>query len=141
MTDVLREPTVTRRFASAVLMSFAGTTLLLALLGVYGVFTLLVQERTREMGVRRALGAQRASIIRMVLMSVLAVAAVGAFAGLFGALWVGRILASLLWGVTSTDLATLTAVVASSLLLALVAGLIPALRASSVDPAVSLRSD
>jgi ABC-type antimicrobial peptide transport system permease subunit len=141
MTDVLREPTVGRRFASIVLVSFGGATLLLALLGVYGVFTILVQERTREMGVRRALGAQRATIVRTVLMGVLAVAATGAAVGVLGALWATRLLRSLLYGVAPADPGTLVVVVGGSLLLALAAGLAPAMRASSVDPAISLRSD
>lgn len=141
MTDVLREPTIGRRFAMVVLVSFAGATLLLALLGVYSIFTVLVQERSREIGVRRALGAQRARLIRMVLAGVLAVVAIGGASGILAALWATRLLRSLLYNVASTDAPTLAAVVAVCLLLALAAGMIPAWRASSVDPAISLRSD
>ena len=93
------------------------------------------------MGLRRALGAQRASIVRIVLVGILAVAAAGASAGVVGALWTSRLLGSLLYGVAPTDPGTLVVVVAASLVLALSAGLAPALRASLVDPAISLRSE
>ena len=141
MSDVLRGPTVGRRFAASVLVAFAGGTLLLAALGVYGVFTVSVQERTREMGVRRALGAQRRNLIRLVLIGILRVAAMGAGAGLLVALWAGRLVESLLYGIGPTDPGTLVGVSVGSLLLAVIAGLAPALRAARVDPAVSLRSE
>ena len=141
MSDALREPTVGRRFAASVLVFFAGATLLLAALGVYGVFTVSVQERTREMGVRRALGAQRANLVRLVLIGTLKVAVVGAVAGLVAALWAGRLVESLLYGVVPTDPGTFVAVLFGSLVMAVTAGLGPALRASATDPVVSLRAE
>jgi hypothetical protein len=141
MTDVLRAPTLGRRFAATVLVIFAGATLLLAVLGVYSVFTLLIQERNREFGVRRALGAQRMRILRSVLVSILAVASGGAAIGTLAALWVGRLVGALLYGVEPADPGTFAFVVVGSILLALVAGAAPALRASSVDPAICLRQD
>jgi hypothetical protein len=141
MTDVLRAPTMGRRFAATVLVTFAGATLLLAVLGVYGVFTVLIQERNREFGVRRALGAQRMRILRSVFASILAVASAGAAVGTLAALWAGRLVGALLYGVEPADPGTFAFVVVGSILLALLAGAAPAMRASSVDPAVCLRQD
>jgi hypothetical protein len=139
MTDALRQPTVGRRFAASVLSMFAVGTLLLAALGVYGVFTILVQERTNEFGVRRALGAQRRHLARLVAVSSLQLAAVGATAGLVIGVWASRFIKSLLFGVVPPDPVTLMVVFAGSLALALAAGAVPALRASSTEPAVALR--
>ncbi|MBI4519686.1 MAG: ABC transporter permease [Gemmatimonadetes bacterium] len=141
MSDVLRRPAASRRFAASVLLFFACVTLSLAALGIYGVFMVLVQDRTREMGLRLALGAQRLGIVRLVLAGILGVAAVGAGAGLIVALWSGRLLRSLLYGVLPTDPPTLAVVLLGTVLLALLAGLVPALQASRVDPAVTLRSE
>ena len=86
---MLRRPAGSQRFAASVLLSFAAVTLLLAALGIYGVFTVLVRERTREMGLRRALGAQRVRVVGLVLRGVLNVAVVGAGIGLLAAVWAG----------------------------------------------------
>lgn len=141
LSTVLRGPTAARRFAASVFTSFAVATLLLAALGVYGVFTVSVQERTREMGVRRALGAQQARIVRLVLAGILKVAAAGAAGGILVSIWASRLVESLLFGVAPIDPRTFVAVVAGSVVMALAAGLAPAWRASSVDPAVSLRAE
>lgn len=141
MEDVLHGPTVGRRFAARVLVSFAAATLLLAGLGVYGAFTVSVQERTREMGIRRALGAQQPGIVALVLFGILKVSAVGASVGILVAVFAARLVESLLVGVAPTDAATLAAVLAGSILVAVCAGLAPAIRASSTDPATSLRTE
>lgn len=141
MSGELRRPTASRRFAAGILLPFAAATLLLALVGVHGVFTVAVHERTREMGVRRVLGAQRLGIVRMVLWAILRVAAVGAVVGLALSIWASRFVEVLLFGVTRTDPGTLTVVFLMSLGIALLAGLAPAWRASSIDPGVCLRSD
>lgn len=141
MTEVLREPTSGRRFAASVLVSFALATLLLAALGVYSVFTVFVLERTREMGVRRALGAGRSNIVSLVLTRIAKVAATGATLGLVVALGASRWIGSLLYGVDPTDPTTLTIVMLGILGLALCAGLVPALRAAVTDPMVSLRRE
>jgi putative ABC transport system permease protein len=141
MAQALREPTAGRRFAAGVLVLFAAATTLLAGLGVYGVFTVTVQERMRELGVRRALGAQRLDLVRLVLGGIMSVVAVGATAGLVVAIWAGRLVESLLYGVVPADPATLTAVLVGILALAAAGGLAPAVRAAAVDPAESLRSE
>jgi ABC-type antimicrobial peptide transport system permease subunit len=108
---------------------------------VYGVFTVAVQERTREMGIRRALGAQRAGLVHLVLSGIVRVAGAGAAAGVLIAMWAGRLIEALLYGVPPTDPATFAVVLLGSLLLALAAGVLPALRASAVDPAISLATE
>jgi putative ABC transport system permease protein len=141
MTDILRQPTTGRRFAASVLTWFAVATLLLAALGIYGVFTIFVQERTKELGIRRALGAQRLRLAGLVATSIIRLASVGAVAGLVIGVWATRFVESLLFGVVPADPATLIAVFTGSLVLALVAGTVPAVRASSTEPAVALRLD
>jgi ABC-type antimicrobial peptide transport system permease subunit len=113
----------------------------LAALGIYGVFTIFVQERTKELGIRRALGAQRLRLAGLVATSIIRLASVGAVAGLVIGVWATRFVESLLFGVVPADPATLIAVFTGSLVLALVAGTVPAVRASSTEPAVALRLD
>jgi hypothetical protein len=141
LSEVLRRPAARPRFAAGVLLAFGAATLLLAALGVYGVFTVWVDERTREMGVRQALGAQRTRILGLVLGGILRVALVGAGVGLLAGSWAVRLVESLLYGVPPLDPATFIAVAAITVGAALAAGLAPALRASSADPAVSLRAE
>lgn len=141
LSDAVRAPTMDRRFAAGILTAFAGATIVLALLGVYGVFTVSVQERIREMGVRRALGARRSSIATLVLMGIVRVAAVGAGLGLVASVWAGRLVESLLFSVEPLDPPTFLAVAVGSIVAAAMAGLLPALRASATDPVVSLRSE
>lgn len=130
-----------RVFAASVLIWFAVATLLLAALGVYGVFTVIVQERTREMGVRQVLGAKRADIMSLVLVGVFQVAMIGGTAGLLVALLAGRLVTAVLYGVSPTDPTTFAVVMIGSIGLALFAGLIPAWRASATEPSVCLRSE
>ncbi|MBT8489177.1 MAG: ABC transporter permease [Gemmatimonadetes bacterium] len=141
LSDALRAPTMGRRFAAAVLGSFALATILLALVGVYGVFAVSVQERVAEMGVRKALGARATDIAFLVLRGILRVAVVGVVAGFLVSLWTARLVESLLYGVQALDGRTFAAVTILSLSVATAAGLVPALRASRTDPARSIRSE
>lgn len=141
LSDAVRAATRDRRFAAGVLTAFAGATITLALLGVHGVFTVSVQERAHEMGVRRALGARRSRIMTLVLTGILRVAVVGAVLGLAASVWTGRFVESLLFGVEPFDLVTFLAVAFGSVALAAIAGAGPALRAAATDPMISLRQD
>ena len=135
------EATARDRFATQVLGAFAVTALALAAIGIYGVLSLAVAQRRRELGIRLALGAERRSVLAMILGQAMSIAAVGAAIGAVAALFVGRALGSMLYGVTPADPVTY---VSCGLVLAaavLAAAIIPAARAMQVHPMVALRSD
>jgi putative ABC transport system permease protein len=121
------------RALSAVVGSFGGLALVLAVVGVYGVMAWSVTQRTREMAIRLALGARGADILRLVLLKAAWIAGVGIAAGLAGAFASARALEGLLFGISRTDAATFASVPALLAAVALVAALVPALRASRVD--------
>ena len=128
-----------RRFSMEMIALFAITALLLAALGIYGVISYMVSERTHEIGIRIALGAQRRNILRIVLRQGLALALAGAAVGLACALIVSHLMAGLLYGVRPTDPLTFLSVALLLMGVALLACYIPARRATRVDPMVALR--
>jgi putative ABC transport system permease protein len=128
-----------RRFSMRIVGLFAVTALFLAGLGIYGVISYMVSERTHEIGIRIALGADRQSILQMVLRQGLGLAITGAMVGLAGALIVSRLMAGLLYGVKPTDPLTFAGVALLLIGVALLACYIPARRALRVDPLVALR--
>src|SRR4029077_79488 len=130
-----------RRFSMRMIASFALTALLLAGLGIYGVISYIVSERTHEIGIRLALGAQSRSILRMVLRQGLGLAIAGAAVGLVCALIVSHLMAGLLYGVRPTDPVTFGSVALLLIGVALLACYIPARRAIRVDPLVALRHE
>src|SRR6266446_5847591 len=130
-----------RRFSMEIVALFALTALLLAGLGIYGVISYIVSARTHEIGIRIALGAQRANIMRSVLRQGLGLAFAGAVVGLVGALIVSHLMAGLLYGVKPTDPLTFAGVAVLLLVVALFACYIPARRAIRVDPLVALRHE
>jgi putative ABC transport system permease protein len=139
MSETVAGSLAERRFSMQVVALFALTALLLAALGIYGVMSFLVRERTREIGIRLALGAERRSIQRMIVREGLALAVAGAAAGLVGAVIASRLMAGLLFGVTPTDPPTLTGVALLLVAVALLACYVPARRAVRVDPLIALR--
>ena len=130
-----------RRFSMEMVGLFALTSLLLAALGIYGVVSYLVNERTHEIGIRLALGAARANILQMVLGQGLRLAVAGSAVGLISALIVSRLIASLLYGVRPTDPLTFAGVAILFLGVAVLACYLPARRATKIDPMIALRSD
>ena len=130
-----------RRFVVMMLAGFSGFSLVLAALGIYAVISYSVQQRTREIGIRTALGASPGSLQRHILFETLRLAAIGLSIGLCGSLIVTRSLASLLFGVKSYDPASFTATVIVLVVVATVAGYFPARRASQIDPIRALRSN
>ena len=130
-----------RRFSMEMVALFALTALLLAGLGIYGVISYMVSERTHEIGIRIALGADRRSILRMVLRQGLGLAIVGAAVGLVGALFVSHFMAGLLFSVRPTDPLTFACVALLLIGVAVLACYIPARRAIRVDPLVALRHE
>ena len=139
MEQVVDQSVAQRRFQMTLILLFALAALVLAGLGIYGVVSHSVASRTREMGIRMALGAHRADILSMMLGRALAPVAVGLCAGLVAALAVGRLLAGLLYGVKPLDTVTISSVLLTLTAVATVAALIPARRATLVDPATVLR--
>jgi putative ABC transport system permease protein len=141
LDDVLTSSLSVRRFSMELVATFAATALLLAGLGIYGTISYLVNEQTREIAIRLALGAQRGDILRMVLGQGLGMAAIGAGAGVAGALIVSHLMASLLYGVSPYDLTTFAGVTLVLTGVALAASYIPALRAMRLDPIKTLHSE
>ena len=127
------------RFYTLLMAALAGLGVVIAAVGLYGVLAYAIAQRTREFGVRLALGAQQADILRMVLRSGAVVTAIGLFAGAAGSLFVTRSLESMLVEVPRLDPVTYAAVVVLLAAVALVACWIPARRATRVDPVVALR--
>jgi predicted permease len=128
-----------QRFSLVIFGVFGVAGLLLAAMGIYGVTAYVVTQRTREIGIRMALGAQLGDVLKMMLRYAMTLVVIGALVGLVGAYAVTRVMSNLLFQVTPTDLATFVVVPAVLLLVALVACLIPARRATKVDPLITLR--
>lgn len=141
LDDTVAAALSARRFGLAMVSLFALTALLLAGLGIYGVISYLVSERTAEIGIRLALGAQRRDVIRIVLREGMSLAIAGSVVGLAGALAVSRLMAGLLYGVKPTDPATFAIVAGLLIAVALLGCYLPARRATKVDPIVALRFD
>jgi putative ABC transport system permease protein len=130
-----------QRFSTIMLGAFALFALILAIVGVYGVMSHLVVQGAHDIGVRMALGAERSRILGMVLRQGMVLSVAGSVLGLIGAVAVTRVMATLLFGVSATDLATFTAVPLILIATAAIASYIPALRATRVDPVVALRDE
>ncbi|HEX4038506.1 MAG TPA: ABC transporter permease [Acidobacteriaceae bacterium] len=130
-----------RRFFMLLVGIFAGLGLLLASLGIYGVIAYMVTRQTQEIGIRMALGASRGRVLRGVLQRTLVLVLAGLVAGTIASLAVGRGIASLLFGTQPTDLVTYAGMVVVLTVVALVAGYLPARRASRIDPMVALRTN
>jgi predicted permease len=141
MTTLVESSMARQRFAMLLLGVFALLALSLAAIGTYGVMAHVVTQGTRELGIRLALGATNGRILTMVLKHGLVVAGLGLIAGLGAAALMTRLLETLMFGVTGTDPLTFTSVAAMLALCAVIATLVPALRASRVDPVVSLRAE
>jgi putative ABC transport system permease protein len=141
MTEALRESLAERRLVLTLVASFASAALLLVALGVYGVTSNTVTQRTRELGIRMALGADRRSVVWSVLGEPARLVTAGLILGLGATLAAGRVVQKLLYDVSPTDPLTLAVVAVVLLLVALLASYFPARRATRVDPMVALRSD
>ena len=139
MEDLVEAEVGQRRLIFTLLGLFAAVALLLASVGIYGVIAHTVVERTKEVGIRRALGAQQGDILRIVLGQGLGLALGGVAIGLGGALALTRVLESLLYHVSATDPATFAGISLLLVLVALVASYIPARRATRIDPMEALR--
>src|SRR6185503_16258345 len=138
--DVLVNESASDQIALAKLSTFfAGLALLLACIGLYGVMSYTVSGRTREIGLRMALGAQRGDVLRLILNEALLLLAVGIIIGVPISLASSRVLQQFLFEVKSTDPLSMTTVVLTLAIVAALAGFVPARRAAKVDPMVALR--
>jgi predicted permease len=141
LTNFVDQTTEQQRLSAALISGFAGVALLLSAVGLYGVLAYVVSQRTREIGLRIALGAGRRDIIAGVVRQGLFIAAIGLAAGFAGAFAATRLIGAMLFNVSPTDPATFVAVAIVLTAVAAVASFVPARRASSVDPLVALRSE
>jgi putative ABC transport system permease protein len=141
MHEVVAGSIEQHRFNLFLLSLFASVALVLALVGIYGVMSESVSARTHEIGIRMALGARAADVLRMVVGQGMALAVIGIGIGLFGALWLTRFMATLLYNVSPTDSATFLFIPMLVALVVLCACLIPARRATKVDPLIALRDE
>jgi ABC-type antimicrobial peptide transport system permease subunit len=139
MNDVLGLSVGPRRTPTLLLSAFAGVALLLAMIGIYGVTAYRVTQRTQEIGIRMALGAQMSDVMKLILKGGMTLALIGIVLGLIGAFVLTRLMSSLLFAVRPTDLATFVIVSLCLLATALVACYLPARKATKVDPLEALR--
>jgi putative ABC transport system permease protein len=139
MEELLELAVGPRRLLAPLLATFAGVALLLALIGIYGVMAYSVSQRTREMGIRRALGAQHQDILQLVVGQGLMLAAAGVALGVGGAFAATRVMKALLFHVSATDPFTFAGIGVAFLLVALAASYLPARRAARIDPMTALR--
>src|SRR4029078_3388030 len=139
MSDIVSQAVARQRFSMLLLGIFAGLALVLAAVGIYGVMSYSVVQRTREIGIRMALGAQRTDMLKMTVAQGLKLVLVGLTLGLAAAFILTRVMATLLFGISATDPLTYVAISLVLLAVAAAASYIPALRATKVDPMVALR--
>ena len=139
MEDMLARSLLRRKFSMVLLSIFAGLAMLLAAIGLYGVMSYAVSQRTREIGIRMALGAQAADVLKLVVGQGMRLAALGVLTGLVVSVVLMRLMASLLFGVSTHDPVTYGLVAAVLAAVALLANYVPARRAAKVDPMVALR--
>jgi putative ABC transport system permease protein len=141
MGDAVSQSLWRQRLQSEVLGAFALLALALAMVGIYGLISYSVAQRTREIGVRVALGATRGVVLRLVVAEGFRLLGIGLVTGIGAALLLSRALVSLLYGVTATDVVTLAVVCATLTIVTLIATYVPALRAARVDPLLAMRAD
>jgi putative ABC transport system permease protein len=139
MEEVLSDSIARQRFSMLLLAIFAGVALVLAAVGIYGVMSYSVAQRTHEIGIRMALGAQTGAVLKLAVGYGLKLVLVGVVIGLIAAFLLTRVMSTLLFGITPTDPMTFTLISAILILVALIASYIPARRATKVDPVIALR--
>ncbi|MGH9219555.1 MAG: FtsX-like permease family protein, partial [Vicinamibacterales bacterium] len=138
---VITQSVAQRRFSMLLLAAFAFVAVFFAAVGLYGVVAYAVSQRTQEIGMRMALGAQHGDVLRMVLCGGMKLAAAGIGVGLLAAVWLARYVATMLFGVTPFDAVSYSATVVILLTVTALACYVPARRATTVDPLVALRAE
>src|SRR5205823_9758696 len=141
LEDFVAESLSQERFNMLLLAAFAGLAVLLAAVGIYSVLAYAVRRRVREIGIRMALGASLRDVLRLIILEGMTPALIGVAIGLAGALALGRVLATIIYGISASDPLTLAAVSLFLLAVALFASLVPAYRATKVEPIQALRDE
>jgi putative ABC transport system permease protein len=141
MQEMVATATASRRFSTQLLVAFAVLALALAAVGIYGVMAFVVGQRTREIGIRIALGAHPGGVVRLILRQAMVLAAAGVVSGAIAALLATRLLGGLLYGVRATDPATYVTIAILLSATAALAAWRPARKAATVDPIAALRAD
>jgi len=141
MDELLADSVARSRFNALLLAIFGVVALVIAVVGVYGVVAYMVAQRTQEIGIRMALGAARADVVRMVMRGGMIPTLAGVALGLVAALGFTQLMSSLLFGVSATDPATFATIGGALVVAALLATLLPALRAATLDPMQALRDE
>jgi len=141
MPQIVAESGAETRFYLLMLSAFGLLALILTAIGIYGMMSYVVAQRTHEVGIRMALGARRIDVIKLIVSHGLFLTAIGIIAGVVASLWLTKFMAGLLYGVTPTDPGTLISVVAALSIIAFAACYLPARRATKVDPMTALRSE
>jgi ABC-type antimicrobial peptide transport system permease subunit len=141
MDDFVAGSLSQQRFNMLLLAVFAGVALFLAAVGIYSVLAYTVRRRIREIGIRMALGAQTSDVLRLILAEGMKPTAIGVAVGIAGALALGRFISSLIYGVKASDLATFTSVSLLLVAVSFLASLLPAYRATRVEPVTTLREE
>ena len=141
MNDMIARTLLQKKFTMLLLSIFAGAALVLAAIGLYGVISYSVAQRTRELGIRIALGAQKSDVLRLILRQGMTLVAAGVVFGIAASLGLTRLIASLLYGISASDPLTFFLLSAALMLVAFIACWLPARRASAVDPIVALHAE
>jgi putative ABC transport system permease protein len=141
MVEIRDRRLTSQRFSALLLGLFAGVALVLATVGIYSVLSYIVRGRSREIGIRTALGARTGDVLRLVIVEGMSPALVGVAVGAVAALASAKVLERLVFGVSASDPLTLVAVAAMLVVVALAASLVPAYRAGRLDPLTVLRAD
>ncbi len=139
MDQIVWDSMAHRRLSVFLLVVFAGLATLLAVVGIYGVMTFIVAQRTKEIGIRMSVGASKVNIVTMILGDGAKLAFLGIAIGLGAAFGLTRLMRSLLFGISTTDIATFAIIPLLLVIVAIVASLIPARRAASIDPLIAIR--
>jgi len=139
METLLSNSVARARFSASLLTVFSFVALVMAAVGIYGVMSFVASQRTHEIGIRMALGAQARDVLKLIMGNGMLLAVIGVALGLGGAFAVTRVMAGLLFGVTATDAVTFVSVSVGVICIALLACYLPARRATKVDPLTALR--